>query len=428
MSIPRPSEILVRAGGRTLQRFGVLAIGGGSRRTLEEITEVFARADATKCATYLDRDGTMRMASANVPRIHYTGLLNAQGEPICGPLVENLSQNLIENGNFEADAVGTSAFGGAAIARDLTQARLGVASLKVTTAAGVNTGYYIRNRAGTRMAVAASTTYTATCWVFATGGAIGKQPCLGIEWWNGTPAVSRTDFGPTPALVAGWNLMTATFQSPADAVTAQCFFENVTNQGVVDYWVDLHQFELGFFSTSSIPTGTGALTRQEDDLRLPLPFGARNLTVLARIGRPNWADLAGNIGFAPGLFTIGVNLPVVMAFADANARQFGTQIRDGTTIQGPALANIPAGNELTPCFQFRNLTTGGLAKQDVGDGSGYGADSAAALPFATFGDAAVHVIRLGFRTGAAGTSLGSVISDFIVANGLFTRAEMLAIP
>lgn len=428
MSIPRPSEILVRAGGRTLQRFGVLAIGGGSRRTLEEITEVFARADATKCATYLDRDGTMRMASANVPRIHYTGLLDAKGEPIFGPLIDNTVQNLIENSNYEADAVGSGARAGSTVVRDGTNPRLGSWGLKVTTANLIQSGVTILKRDGGRIVAAAATQYAVSFDVFAPTASVGKTLRVGMEWWNSVPASISQTAGAAVALVAGWQRLSFSVQSPAGTAFAVPFIETDSAEGVFDFWIDVPQFELGFFSTSPIATGTGALTRQEDDLRLPLPFGARNLTVLARIGRPNWADLAGNIGFGPGLFTIGVNLPVVMAFADANNRQFGCQIRDGTTIQGPALANIPAGNELAPCFQFRNLTTGGLAKQDVGDGSGYGADSDAALSFSVFGSAGVSVIRLGWRTGASGVALGSVISDLIVANGLFTRAEMLAIP
>jgi len=68
-----PQNILLRVGGRTLARHGVLAVAG-SRRGLVELPYTFARADASTCATYIDRDGIIRLAAANVPRVEWWDL------------------------------------------------------------------------------------------------------------------------------------------------------------------------------------------------------------------------------------------------------------------------------------------------------------------------------------------------------------------
>src|SRR5258706_6552522 len=73
MSEVFPRNILLRAGGRTLPRHGVLAVAG-PRRGLVDMPITFPRADASTCATYIDRDGILRLAAANVLRTEWVDL------------------------------------------------------------------------------------------------------------------------------------------------------------------------------------------------------------------------------------------------------------------------------------------------------------------------------------------------------------------
>jgi hypothetical protein len=93
----RPSDILLRVGGRTWQRHGALAVSG-SGRSLIELPYTFTRADGvTPLATFIDRDLTTRTAAADKVRIEYPsayyGLVDAFGYPVCGPSLEGGRSN-----------------------------------------------------------------------------------------------------------------------------------------------------------------------------------------------------------------------------------------------------------------------------------------------------------------------------------------------
>src|SRR5258706_5070759 len=71
MSDVRPQDILLRVGGLTLKRYNCVAVFGASRL---EVPITFTRADATSCATEIDRDGIIHTAAANVLRTEWVDL------------------------------------------------------------------------------------------------------------------------------------------------------------------------------------------------------------------------------------------------------------------------------------------------------------------------------------------------------------------
>ena len=86
-----------------------------------------------------------------------------------------------------------------------------------------------------------------------------------------------------------------------------------------------------------------------------------------------------------------------------------------------AVGAIVAGAEQRVLAQFKNLLTAGQVALDVG--GGLGAFASAASPFSSFG---AQTLQIG-STGAGQELYGGLI-DLIVARGLFTLAEMSAIP
>lgn len=76
MSAVMPKDILLRVGGRTMQRHGVIAVAG-SRRGHGPFRpiETFTRADGTTpLATFVDQGGIMRKAAQHKMRIEWLDL------------------------------------------------------------------------------------------------------------------------------------------------------------------------------------------------------------------------------------------------------------------------------------------------------------------------------------------------------------------
>jgi hypothetical protein len=85
---------------------------------------------------------------------------------------------------------------------------------------------------------------------------------------------------------------------------------------------------------------------------------------------------------------------------------------------------VPAGATQTYAWQFKEMPTGPKVALDVG--AGYSAfSSAATAAQSTFGSL---TLRLGNILGVSTHQLYGVITDFLVGRGLFTLAEMSAVP
>jgi hypothetical protein len=135
------------------------------------------------------------------------------------------------------------------------------------------------------------------------------------------------------------------------------------------------------------------------------------------LARPYHADANGSLGVSPGIFSFGAGAAArIGAYFDPAARNI-IGVIDTATTDATQTAAIPAGNP-TVCFQFKNLTTGGQVALDVG--SGLTAFSSAATAFSAFSSQTL-------RIGRYDDELYGVIGDLIVARGLFSRAEMMAV-
>jgi len=412
-------NILLRVGGRTLQRYGVLAVGSVGIGRTEEIKETFTRADATTCATYIDRDGIIRLAAANVPRIEWVDLDGDGIRETPGILLEGIRQNLLDNSDYEADIVGSGSYAGSTVVRDNAHALRGSWALKCTTVLNTFSGIVITTRSGAKPAASPGSVYSASGWVFATGSAIGQAMRVQIDWYNGAAYIS-TSAGTPVTLVAGWNRLLVAGTAPGS--TTGVVVDIITNtaaQPVFDVWVDVPQFELGAFASSAIPTLTVPLTRAADSLTLPFNFGPMDLTALARMARPIHADASGDLGSEPQVYRISTTSPVIRGNFQQATRLLRSFI-DSTGTDVQQTTGIPAGAELKMCVQYRLLTTGGLTKLDVG--SGFTAESSAAGPIASFG---IQTLEVG---GTTTGSLYGVLLDLLVIRDLHTLAEALAVP
>lgn len=237
------------------------------RRIFDKRTyHAFTRADGSTCATYADRNGVLHLTPAARLRVDW----DANGP---GLLFEGPRTNIVENGNAEVDAVGWVA-NLATVVRDTTQFALGGASVKVTTQNSTSSGTFIRKRDGTRHAVTSTSNrlHTFHVRVYAPAGSVGKTVKVRIEWWSSAPAFISASEVSGLVLVAGWQWLRVTGAAATSAVTADLFVGGDNAQGVWDFWADLAHFEVGAFGSSSIPTGTGAVSRAFDmlDVRMSL--------------------------------------------------------------------------------------------------------------------------------------------------------------
>lgn len=425
MSEVFPRDILLRVGGRALER-GVLAIAGAGRRQ-QEVVETFSRADASTCATYIDRDGIIRLAAANKPRIEWVDLDGDGVRETPGILFEGSRTNLIENGDYEADAVGSSASGGSTLVRDTTQFKRGAAALKITTANSSSSGAFIHNRAGTRIAATVGTAYTFSPWVYAPAASVGKTVKVRIEWWSSAPAFLSATEVIGIVLVAGWQRLSVSGVAPASTATADPFVGGDTAQGVWDMWIDLAQFEPGAFASSAIPTGTAAVTRAADSLTVPFNFGPlpEGLSVLMDLARPVHADAVGSIVQVNGIFDLGnAASDHAWAYFEAGSRALTFAIQPagggGSAPAGSPLA-IPAGNRLRLLQQIKEFSTGPKVAADTGAGlTAFG--GASANPLTRFSQ---QVLLVGDIINS-GDGMFGVLFDLPIFRGLPSRAEAMA--
>lgn len=255
-------------------------------------------------------------------RDHLTPLGAGGGSPV----VSASWTNLIDNSGYEIDAVGSTAYGGATIVRDTTQAYDGVASLKVTTVLNTFSGAVARMRAGTGIPASPTTAYAASVRVFGTGAAIGQTVRVQIDWYNGAAYISTTS-GSAVALVSGWQtLPIATATSPGTTTLA---FVNIicstAAQPSFIFWMDLPQFETGSIGHPGISTGTAPGTSSTTGSTLYITGGPNSTANWLRAG-----DLIKVAGIAPiyevtsdvttevnGVASIPINPPIFTGGAPA---------------------------------------------------------------------------------------------------------------
>lgn len=396
MSEVQPSDILLRYGGGTLSRHGVLTIAGARRvhSPTYRLVETSTRADVSTCASYLDRDAIIRLASANNPRLEWTsGLVDAGGVTIGGPLSEGTRTNVVLWN------------------RDMTNA----AWVKTTmTAAKDQVGVDgVANSASSLLATAGN----ATCLQAITLGSSQRAQAVWVKRLVGSGTINMTmDNGVTwtaITLTTSWTRLTIPTQTLANPTVG---FRIVTNTDKIA--VDYVQNEAGTVPSSSIPTTTAAVVRAADSQTASYNWGpSADITALVRLGRSLHMDAAGALGISPGIFSFGAGSAArIGAYFDPAARNIISVI-DTATTDATQTTPIPAGNPVI-CIQYKNLTTGGQTALDTG--SGFTAFSSAATGFSAFSSQTV-------RFGRYDDELFGVFGDGVFARGLRTRAEMLAI-
>lgn len=435
MSEVFPRDILLRLGGQTLARYGVpvwrrapIARGG------EENKETFTRADAAACATLADRDAILRTALANNLRVDWpSGLVDSAGNAIGGPLLEGSRINGWTRSEDFNDAAWTK--DNVTVSSDAIASPDGLLTadkIIETVAASAQHGI---SRATPAMT---DNTKQPPC-IFAKAAertwlrfrTANKAGVIGDSWFNlatgqfGTIAGAHV-VGSAPG-PQGWYRLWALFDagtgasgpivrigpSTADAVISY------TGDGISGIYLWGAQFETDRpFPSSYVRTVAAAVTRAADSFTVPSNGGPMDFTVLVRLARPSHAAASGALGVSPGIFSLGAGAaPRIGLYFDPVARNLISAI-DTATTDATQTTPIPAGQP-TICVQYKNLTTGGQTALDVG--SGFTAFSSAAAAFSAFSSQVL-------RVGRYDDELYGVVGDLIVARGLFTRSEMLAIP
>ena len=393
----RVSDVLLRVGGRTLQRYGVLASAGAGRTP---VTHAFTRADASTCATLFGSDGLLRTAAANVMRIEWVDLDGDGVRETAGILLEGSRINIVLWNRDLTNAAWTKT--NVTAAKDQTGID-GVASSasKITATAG-----------------------NGTCLQAITAGSTQRAQFAYVKRITGSGTINMTmDNGSTWTVVtvtAAWTKVTIPPQTLANPTVG---FRIVTSGDAIA--VDYVQNEAGPFESSPIATTTTAVTRAGDTFNAPINFGPVPLTVLARIARPVHADAAGSLGgLNPGIFDLGnAGTKHLWALFDAAARTNNVAVESGGAASAGSAA-IPAGASLAYASQMDVETSTGKVKVRQDLGSGYGSFSS--LTPTALSAWQNQVVLVGKIVNTSSELFG-VLTDLIIARGLFTRSELMAV-
>jgi len=442
MTAVRVPDVLLRVSPLMIERYQSLAVLGAGRGRAAPHPYNFSRADASTCATYIDRDGIVRLAAANKLRIEWVDLDGDGIRETPGFAFEGSRQNLLlqseafnvtwslSDATISSNA-DTAPDGTATADRLVEGVGVGVehvAFQQVTGTADVKHSLSVFVKAGTRTWVVLGirdvngATNSVHAYFNLATGAIGTVGHLGAgsgeqafieklgNGWYRCRLIGACNVGDTtPVLTVG----------AASADNTRIY--NGDGASYISIWGA--QFENNTpIPSSYIKTAASAVTRAADAFTMPINAGPSDVTILARFARPIWADLAIDIGFFPGIFSMGNGVePHLQAYRLQTAAQYQAAVSTpGADSFSPA-ANIPAGASQILVAQFKNLTSAGQTAHD--SGSGYGAFGSAAAAFSGFG---AQTLRVGSRL--AGSEFYGVLTDLIVARGLFTLAEMAAIP
>lgn len=432
MSEVLPRDILVRVGGRTLQRYGVLAVAGSSRGPVE-LVETFTRAGHVR--RFRDKNGIGRKAAAGNIALEYpavlAGLTDAFGYDYMGPLLEGARPQLCPDPeNFGAWSVaGTPVltsgqadpFGGTAAY--LVEDNDAAAFEHLTSAGDI--AFTDGERCAALFVKQGS---ASTSWVRLRGGATDRHRVL-ITWTNGVPVLSTSAGAGTRFPVEPWaNGWYRIAFSAAGVLAADTnvlefgpgtFAASGTGTG---YFFGANAWDAPFPSSYQ---GPGDGTAAADVLSVPLNFGPQDLTLLARVARPAHVDVGPTDVTAfchiAALGWLDNSTPSFFLNFENDERQLQLILNTPTTDAEVFGVAIPAGAEIAVCAQLRDPTVGGMIRMDTG--SGFTAEAGPATAVASWG---AQVLRIG-GLGSAGTELYGVLLDVIVARGLRSRAEMVAV-
>src|SRR6266550_1934477 len=252
MATPTTSNILLALGGRTLTTLGTVPWRKGLATRGGEIPYTFTRADATTCASYIDYDGVIRLAAANLLRTEWVDLDGDGIRESATTALETSPRTNVVLWN-----------------RDMTNA----AWVKTTmTAAKDQLGVDgVANSASSLLATAGN----ATCLQAITLGSSLRAQAVWVKRLVGSGTINMTmDNGATwtvITLTANWTRVTIPSQTLANPTVG---FRIVTNADkiAVDY-VQNETAVTGILESSAIATTTVAVTRAADALTVPFNYG-----------------------------------------------------------------------------------------------------------------------------------------------------------
>lgn len=439
MSEVRPQDILLRVGGRTLQRYGVLAVAGAGR-SLTELVESFSRAHPD---TFIDRDGIVRRAAANNIGIEYppalSNLVDESGYRHCGPILNGSRGNLciwsdaLSNWTSTGTPLITDAFAtlgdlSLTLIEDDDAAGTEYKTLGITFAGDAVKAVLFNVRAPTTPADGNSNRLKIR------DLSVPADRLLVDVTWNtdGTLATATASVGtvittkklgmasglPVYAIYCQTTSITAANSHQVQAYPAG---ESPSLVGkMLIGGVDVGNYV--FPRNNRIRTVGSVVTLGADSLTVPFNFGPMDLTVLARVARPIHADVTGSLPDVLGIYLLGAEgTSAIVGRFETSSRVLGAYVDDVTVDAGTTQA-IPAGDELKFCAQYRSFPTGRV-KLDVG--SGFGSEGGPTSPgFSSFTN---QTLLIGSNSPGGGNELYGVLLDLIIARGLLTLNEMLAV-
>jgi len=430
MSNPTADDVLFRAGGVSLQKYGRPWTRAAYDRT-EADAYTFTRADAATCATFVDSDLTLRTAAAGKLRGSWADS-NADGTAdVFGLLLESSRTNLC----LQSEDFGTTWAAIGTPTRSSSAATCGSLSLDLigddsgAVAEGYRqtwvTGVVATGVNGFSVFVAAGTTVATCGMVFNDTTASANKVTADIGFSAGVVTVTCTSGSCVKIDRLAGGVYRLHFQ------TATCLAANAhrldiypaggvafTAAAVGNIYVGGVQLENAPYPSSYIKTTTVAVTRAADALSFPIGFAPQDMTVYAKVARPAWADASGTIG-APALVDIGGAGNGLVLYGDTATRAIIAYL-DSATTDASVTQALPAGTTLSLCAQFVSVTTGGTVRLDVG--SGFGSASSAATAVTAWTSL---TIKPGNSTGEA---LNGLLLDLIVLRGSYTLAECQATP
>lgn len=328
MSEVLPRDVLLRFGGRVLQRHGVLAVAGAARG-VREVTETFTRADPSTFAASIGRDAMVRKAAANVPRLEYVDLDGDGIRETPGWLIEPSRPNTWDRSTEFANAAWTKA-SGVTVATDAVVAPDGGLADNLVEASANQSHWFARALTGT-----ADNTRQTFYWIVRAGvrgwGYIEgrrKDGTFQSAFVNlTTGAIGQTSLSASSSvrvygglfsgIAAGpfW-VVAMTFDVLSGGTTPQGLFAAATADGTLIYTgngshaisVWQAQFELDkHYETSPIITGASSLTRAGEAATLPIAQGRMVATIYGDVIERTLQLGSGHdnrlIGISGGTFT-----------------------------------------------------------------------------------------------------------------------------
>lgn len=446
MAPPLTSQILFALGGKSLTGLGTLpwrksppAFGG-------EIPYTFARADGgTPVATHTDYDSIIRYAAQNVLRLGWVDL-NGDGIRETLTLLQEAGGT---NGWTKSEQLDDAAWTktGATVLVDNGAAPDGTTSADYLKESALNEFHFFSR---TTPALTDNTLSTVTLHGRPSAGArwfrfvtVDKANVQRSTWFNpstglvGTKDAGHTVFiegpftGPsgTPYYRFGVSFNSASGATPPQVQVILATGDNAgayAGDGASGLLFWGMQFEADKpFPSSYVKTTTAAVARTAEATTVPFNWGSStDITVLARVARPVWADVGASydLGVWPGVWSLGKTNPNLEIYFDRTSRFIIAEIRSAGLTRN-VNQPIPAGAEIDICAQFKNLASVGGGQVALDVGSGFGAFSAVANPIPNFGDQLLRV-----AAGLTTNILAGNLISLIFAKGLFSRSDMLAIP